>query len=546
MFKVEKPRLCENPQSIDPYDVVIVGAGLSGMYQLIKSRELGLRTRVIEMGSDVGGTWYWNRYPGARFDSESYSYGMSFSKELLEEWDWSEHFSAQPETLRYCQRIAEKFDLKRDIDFDTRVTGARYDETQHIWQVSTSENQLNCRFLVTAVGVFSEPTLPEIDGMDDFQGDSWHTARWPHRAVDFSDKRVAVIGTGATGVQVIQEVAKTADSLTVFQRRPNYCLPLGNKPITELEQVDIKSRYQEIFERCASTTGGFLHAPDSRLALEVSDEEREVTFEKLYNTPGFALWLGNFRDCGTDQVANDMVSDFVRRKISERINDPIIASKLIPTDHGFGTRRVPMDSGYYEVYNQDNVRLVDLIETPFRCVTAKGIETTAEDFEFDIIIYATGFDAIVGSFRNMDILGRDGVNLKDYWAEGPITYLGVQAPGFPNLLTLVGPHNASTFCNIPRCIEQNVEWVSDLLAFMYKEGLETVEAASEAAASWVEHSEEMVSMTLIPTTDSWFMNVNQNLPEKKRTFLAYAGGAPRYKQKCDEVAEAGYTGFIFS
>ncbi len=538
--------LREINNATDVYDVMIIGAGLSGMYQLIKLRELGLRTRVLEMGSDVGGTWYWNRYPGARFDSESYSYGMSFSKELLDEWDWTEHFSAQPETLRYCQRIAEKFDLKRDIDFNTRVTGARYDEASKVWQVMTAETQVACRYLITAVGVFSEPTLPVIEGMDEFQGDAWHTARWPHTPVDFSDKRVAVIGTGATGVQVIQEVAKSAASLTVFQRRPNYCLPLGNRPISDSEQADIKSRYDEIFARCASTTGGFLHGADSRQALEVSAEEREATFERLYNTPGFALWLGNFSDCGTNQEANDLVTEFVRKKIAERIDDPAIAEKLIPTDHGFGTRRVPMESGYYEVYNQDNVRLIDLMETPLRRVTARGIETTAEAFEFDLIIYATGFDAIVGSFRNMDILGRDGINLRDYWEHGPVTYLGVQAPGFPNLFTLVGPHNASTFCNIPRCIEQNVEWVSDLLAHMQDSELETVEASPEAAAAWVEHSQQMVAMTLIPNTDSWFMNVNQNLPNKTRTFLAYAGGAPRYKQKCDEVAASGYTGFDFA
>ena len=530
----------------EKYDVVIVGAGLSGMYQLIKLRQLGLSSRVLEMGSDVGGTWYWNRYPGARFDSESYSYGMSFSTELLQEWDWSEHFSAQPETLRYCQRIAEKFDLRRDIDFDTRLTAAHYDETSNIWQLTTLEKNMECRFLITAVGVFSEPTLPVIEGIDDFEGQAWHTARWPHQPVDFSDKRVAVIGTGATGVQVIQEVAKTAKSLTVFQRRPNYCLPLGNCQITAKEQADIKGRYDEIFARCASTAGAFLHGADPRSALSVSGEEREATFEKLYYTPGFALWLGNFRDCGTDQAANDFVSDFVRKKISERVKDPELAKKLIPVDHGFGTRRVPLESGYYEVYNQKNVQLIDVMATPFRRITATGIETTTASFEFDLIIYATGFDAVVGSFRNMDIRGRKSAKLKDYWENGPVTYLGLQPPGFPNLLTLVGPHNASTFCNIPRCIEQNVEWVSDLIAHMLAKGYVTVEATQDAAGAWMAHSEEMVSMTLIPNTDSWFMNVNQNMPEKKRTFLAYAGGAPRYKQKCDEVAAAGYTGFEFT
>ena len=528
------------------FDVVIVGSGLTGMYQLIKVRKLGLSACVLEMGSDVGGTWYWNRYPGARFDSESYSYGMSFSKELLEEWEWSEHFSAQPETLRYCQHISEKFDLLRDIQFNKRVTGAHYNEDSKFWCVMTADDKFECRFLITAVGVFSEPTLPAIEGINDFKGEAWHTARWPHDRVDFSNKRVAVIGTGATGVQVIQEVAKKAETLTVFQRRPNYCLPLRNRTITDKEQADIKSRYDEIFAQCASTTGGFIHGSDRRSALSVSTEERQAIFEELYKTPGFAFWLGNFRDCATDQKANDLVSEFVRKKILDRINNPEVAAKLVPMDHGFGTRRVPMESGYYEVYNQENVELIDLMATPFKRITEIGIETTARSFEFDLIIYATGFDAVVGSFRNMDIRGRKGLKLKDYWENRPVIYLGLQSPGFPNLITLVGPHNASTFCNIPRCIEQNVEWVSGLLAHMLLNGYRSVEATIEAAEAWIAHSDEMVDMTVIPKTDSWFMNVNQNLPEKKRTFLAYAGGVPRYKQKCDEVSAAGYKGFEFT
>lgn len=530
----------------ESFDVIVIGAGLAGMYQLVKLRELGLKARVVEMASEVGGTWYWNRYPGARFDSESYSYGMSFSKELLEEWEWTEHFAPQSETLRYCQFIADKFDLRRDIEFNTRVDGAHYDEATNSWRVFSEDKSWHCRYLITALGVFSVPTWPNIDGIDDFKGDAWHTAHWPHEPVAFEGKRVAVIGTGATGVQVIQEVAKTAESLTVFQRRPNYCLPLGNRPITPEEQVEIKANYDRVFARCAQTTGAFLHDSDPRSALEVSEEERNATFERLYNTPGFALWLGNFRDCGMDEEANALVTEFVRDKIRARIDDKALAEKLIPCDHGFGTRRVPMETGYYEVYNQDSVRLVDLNETPFERMTETGIRTTAEDLEFDIVIFATGFDAILGSFRNMDFRGRDGVRLNEYWEDGPHTYLGVQAPGFPNLLTLVGPHNASTFCNIPRCIEQNVEWVSDLLGYMEEYNYEKVEASGEAADEWTAHVERMVQMTLITKTDSWFMNVNQNLPDKKRTFLAYAGGAPRYRERCDAVAADGYRGFVFA
>ena len=526
------------------HDVIVIGAGLAGLYQLKRLREHGFSVRVLEAGDGVGGTWYWNRYPGARFDSESYSYGYSFSEELLEEWEWQEHFSPQAETLRYAEYVAHRFDLYRDIELGQRVTSAIYDEAAAEWRIETDRGrQARCRFLVTGIGILSAPTLPNIEGMESFRGESHHTARWPHEPVSFEGRRVGVIGTGATGVQVIQEVAKTARHLTVFQRTPNYCAPLGNRPITPEEQRKIKASYPKIFARCRESNGCFIHRSDARSALEVSAEKREAFYEELYGQPGFAIWMGNFYDIIIDRRANDTISEFMRRKIRERVLDPAVAEKLTPRDHGFGTRRVPLETGYYEVYNQDNVTLVDIRETPIRHIEPGGIRTSAELHPLDLIVYATGFDAITGAFDRIDIRGRDGRRLREKWRDGPRTYLGIQSAGFPNLFTLVGPHNAATFCNIPRCIEQHVEWVTDALVYLREHGRRCMEATEAAEDAWTQHVYEMANLTLIPTADSWFMGVNSNLPDKKRTFMAYAGGAPRYRERCDAVAAAAYEGF---
>jgi len=530
----------------EKYDAIIIGAGISGMYQLHRLRKLGLKVRVFEAGDGVGGTWYWNRYPGARFDSESYSYGYSFSEELLQEWEWQEHFSAQPETLRYLNFVADKFDLRKDIEFETRITRAIWDEENKYWNVeSEAGNQARSQFLITAIGPISIPTMPDIDGVDMFQGEAYHTGKWPHQPVDFEGKRIGIIGTGATGVQVIQEVAKTAGQLTVFQRRPNFCAPLHNSLIDATTQQKIKSSYPEIFKRCRESHGSFLHKTDSRNALDVSPEEREAFYEKLYSEPGFGIWMGNFRDILVDQEANDTITDFISRKIRERVEDPAVAEKLVPKDHGFGTRRVPLETNYYEVYNQDNVLLVDINETPIQCISQAGITTSDKEYEFDIIIYATGFDAITGAFDKIDIQGESGLKLKDKWADGPNTYLGLQITGFPNLLTLVGPHNAATFCNIPRCIEQNVDWVTDLIQYMRDNKFNCVAPTREAEDDWTRHVFETAEGLLFTKVDSWFMGVNKNLPHKlKRRFLLYAGGAPAYRERCDEVAADNYRGFL--
>ncbi len=531
--------------SVDRYDAIIIGAGMAGMYQLFRLRELGLSVRVFETGGGVGGTWFWNRYPGARFDSESYSYGYSFDEKLLQEWNWTEHFSPQPETLRYLELVADRLELCKDIEFNSRITTAVFDENESVWEVTTeSGRRALARLLISAVGILSAPTWPRIDGINSFKGEAYHTARWPHDPVDFTGKRVGVIGTGATGVQVIQEIAKTAGHLTVFQRTPDYCTPLGNRPIDDETQRRIKASYPEIFAKCRGSFGGFLHESDARSTLEVSEEEREAFWEKLYRDPGFAMWLGNFSDILFNKEANDLVSEFVRKKIRERVRDPETAKKLCPQNHGFGTRRVPQETAYYEVYNQDHVDLVDLRETPIERITATGIQTSRAEHEFDIIVYATGFDAVTGAFDRIDIRGRGGLKLKDKWADGPRTYLGLQGVGFPNFLTLVGPHNAAVFCNIPRCIEQNVEWVTDLARYMHENGYTRIEPTLAAEDAWTQHVYEMVNMTLLPTADSWFMGANGNVPNKKRTFLAYLGGAPAYRARCDEIAAKGYEGFV--
>jgi cation diffusion facilitator CzcD-associated flavoprotein CzcO len=529
------------------YDVIIIGAGLSGMYQLHLARQHGLSVRVFEAGTGVGGTWYWNRYPGARFDSESWTYGFSFSPELLEEWEWREHFSAQPETLRYCNVIADKLDLRRDIEFDSRIKSAVFDAAANGWEIETTDGRrARSRFLITAIGPLSAPTMPTIPGVDDFQGEAYHTGTWPHEPVTFADKRVAVIGTGATAVQAITEIAKTVGHLTVFQRTPNWCAPLHNSPIDAETQRSIMARYPEIFAACRESFGCFIHQHDPRNALDVSPEVREAFYEQRYGEPGFGIWMGNFRDILINKEANDTITEFMRRKIRERVRDPKVADTLIPTNHGFGTRRVPLESGYYEVFNQPNVRLVDIRETPIERITRTGIKTSDTEYEFDMIIYATGFDAITGAFDRIDIRGIDGQRLKDKWAEGPRTYLGLQIAGFPNMFTLVGPHNAATFCNIPRCIEQNVEWVTALLRHMQEKSLTRVEATAAAETTWTEHVHEVSQRMLFTQINSWMTGINTNVGGKlKRTVLVYAGGAPAYRKRCDEVAAKDYEGFAF-
>ncbi len=521
-------------------DAIIIGAGMSGMYQLIRLRELGLSARVFEAGTGVGGTWYWNRYPGARFDSESYSYGFSFDKDLLQAWSWSEHFAPQPETLRYLNHVADKYDLRRDIRFSARVAAAEWDEAARAWTVTLEDGSRHrSRVLITAIGALSAPTMPKFEGMASFRGQSWHTAMMPHEPVDFTGRRVAVIGTGATGVQTIQEVAKTCGHLTVFQRTPNWCAPLLNRQITEEEQRAIKASYDDIFRRCAETFSCFLHTPDPRATFEVPREEREAFWERLYNSPGFGIWVGNFRDILTNRAANEELSAFVANKIRQRVKDPVVAELLIPRNHGFGTRRVPLETRYYEVYNQPNVRLVDSRATPIRRITPEGLETSEESFAFDIIIYATGFDALTGAFDRIAIRGAEGVTLRETWAGGARTFVGMMVDGFPNLFMLLGPHTA--LGNIPRSIEYNVDWVSRLLGHMQARGLTRADARPEATLAWLEHVRACGEGLLSNEVDSWMTGVNSNVEGKQTRIIArYSGSAPDYRARCDAVAAGGY------
>ncbi|UYN96147.1 MAG: NAD(P)/FAD-dependent oxidoreductase [Enhydrobacter sp.] len=522
------------------YDCIIIGAGISGMYQLLRLRQLGFKVRVFEAGTNVGGTWYWNRYPGARFDSESYSYGYSFSKELLEEWNWSEHFSGQPETERYLNHVADKFDLRRDIQVRSRVAAAHFRDETCTWDVTLEDgSRHSARFLITAVGPLSTPTLPRVEGIDSFKGRSWHTARWPKEPVDFSGKRVAVIGTGATGIQTIAEVAKTVGHLTVFQRTPNWAAPLHNARIGEEEMRKIRASYPEIFKRCEETFACFLHTPDPRGTFEVTAEEREAFWEKLYGEKGFGIWQGNFRDILTDRKANALLSDFVARKIRQRVKDPATAEKLVPKNHGFGTRRVPLETFYYEVYNQPNVKLVDIKATPIERITEKGIKTSDAEYEFDIIVYATGFDAITGSFDRIDIRGANGLKLKDKWHGGPQTYLGVLVEGFPNMMMLMGPHTA--LGNIPRSIEYNVDWVTRLVEHARDRQISRIEATPQGVQSWTDHVKSCGEGLLSNEIDSWMTGINRNLDGKDTRIIArYSGSAPAYRERCEQAAAKGY------
>ena len=518
------------------HEVIIVGAGMCGIYQLYRLVEQGVDVTVLEGGDGLGGTWYWNRYPGCRFDSESYTYGFSFSKELLEEWHWKERFSGQPENLRYVNHLADKFDLRKHVQCNSKIASARFDEDGNRWLLSLEDGRaLTCRFLVTAIGMLSAPTMPRLEGVEDFQGRSFHTYHWPHEPIDLSGKKVAVIGTGATGVQVIAEIADKVGDLTVFQRRPNWCAPLKNSEISEEEMVKIRASYDKIFETCARTPGRFEHEPDRRGFYDISREERVALWERLYGEPGFGIWLSNFREIFTDEKANAEFSEFIAEKIRSRVNDPVLAEKLIPTDHGFGMQRVPLETRYYEVYNRDNVRLVDLQETPIERITSAGIRTSKQDYDFDIIVYATGFDAVTGAFDRIEIEGVGGQKLRDKWADGPITYLGMQVNGFPNLNILAGPQSGSSATNYPRGIEVCVDWSTKLLQHMREHGYTRMEATQEAEERWGEQIETLYSAVLMRNAKSWFTGYNSNVDgrdyDSKPRYLVYNGGAPRYRRQ---------------
>jgi cation diffusion facilitator CzcD-associated flavoprotein CzcO len=532
------------------YEVIVVGAGVCGIYQLYRLLELGVSATVLERGADLGGTWFWNRYPGARFDSESISYGYSFSEELLQEWDWKERFSGQPENLRYLNYVADTFDLRPHMQFNCTVEAAHFDEGTTQWQLRLADGrELTCRFVIWAVGLLSAPTMPRYEGIDSFRGQSFHTHDWPEEPVELTGKRVAVIGTGATGVQVIGEIADKVGELTVFQRRPNWCAPLRNAEITTEEMAEIKRRYDEIFALCARTPGGFIHEPDRRPFFEVPREERVAKWEQLYSEPGFGKWLANFRDIFMNDDANAEFSEFMADKIRSRVKDPVLAEKLIPKDHGFGVQRVPLETNYYEAYNRDNVHLVDLKETPIERITPAGIRTTEREYGFDVIVYATGFDAVTGAYDRIDIRGVGGQSLREKWQHGPITYFGMQVSGFPNMFMPTGPQSGSASTNFPRGIELGVDWVTDLLQHMWKHGYVREEATPKAEAEWGDHVRELYGMMLMRKAQGWFTGYNSNVEGHEKgtiRYLVYNGGTPKFRKLITQAAEEGYTGIELS
>ena len=532
------------------YEVVVVGAGVAGIYQIKRLIDMGIKATVLEADADLGGTWYNNRYPGARFDSESYTYGYSFSKEILDEWHWKEMFSGQPENLKYLNFVADKFNLRQHMQFNCRVQSAIFNESEELWDIKVSDGRdLRCRVLILALGLLSQPTMPRVEGVKDFQGRSWHTYNWPHEQVDLRDQRVGVVGTGATAIQVIGEIADKVGELTVFQRRPNWVAPLNNSEISPAQMDEIRARYDEIFETCARTPGGFEHEPDRRGFYEVSQEERYELWDQLYDEPGFAIWLRNFREIFTDEEANAEISAYVAERIRGRVEDPEVAEKLIPKDHGFGVQRVPMETGYLEAFNRENVQLVDISETPIERVTETGIRTSDGDYDFDIIVYATGFDAITGSFDHIDIRGRNGMTLKEKWFDSPTTFLGMMVSGFPNLLMPSGPQSGSASTNYPRGIENGVDWCTEMLEYLYDNELGYFEATEEAESRWTEHVVKMYSVMLMRKAQSWFTGYNSNVDGHeagKVRYMVYNGGTPKYVATIADVADKDYEGIRFS
>jgi cation diffusion facilitator CzcD-associated flavoprotein CzcO len=532
------------------YEAIVIGAGVAGIYQIKRLIDLGVNATLLEAAPDLGGTWYWNRYPGARFDSESYTYGYSFSKELLNEWHWKERFSPQPENLRYLNHVAEKFGLRSHMQFNARVDAATWDEARQAWRLKLADGrELSCRFVLLALGLLSTPTLPRVPGMERFKGRQFHTFNWPHEPVDLAGKKVGVIGTGATGIQVIGDIADKVRELTVFQRRPNWSAPLNNGPIDEGEMADIRRRYGEIFATCARTPGGFEHEPNRSGFYEATPEQRKAYWDALYDQPGFGIWLANYREIFTDEKANAEFSAYIADRIRERVNDPAVAEKLIPRDHGFGVQRVPMETQYFEAYNRPNVHLVDLSETPIETITETGLRTTERDYELDIIVYATGFDAISGAFDQIDIRGVGGRKLKDKWDEDTRTFLGLLVNGFPNMLMSTGPQGGSASANYPRGIEMNVDWQTGLVEHMRAHGYTRVEPTPEAEAAWTQHVKDMYAMLLMRKARSWFTGYNSNVEGHdtgKIRYFVYNGGAPRYAARLNDVRDHDYEGLTFA
>ena len=534
------PTLKAAPQA---FDAIIIGAGFSGLYQLHKLRdELGLNVRVLEKGSGVGGTWFWNRYPGARCDSESYYYCYSFNKEIEQAWSWSERYPEHTEIRKYLNFVADRLALKRDIQLDTEVKSAAFDDALNLWTVETAGGEtFVAQFLITAVGCLSTANIPTFKGLENFKGDWYHTGNWPPEGIDFTGKRVGQIGTGSTGIQIAPVLAKQSKHLTIFQRTANYSIPARNRPVTPDEVELTRKNYDDVWRRARSGTNGHPFSMSKLSAGSVSDAERRAIYEKAWERGGLRF-RASFKDILENDQANQSASDFIREKIAAVVEDPDQVEMLTPRDHGFATKRPPIDSGYFETFNRDNVLLVDLKAEPIIEVTEKGIRTSSQEYELDIIVFATGFDAFTGSLLRLNLTGSNGYELKTAWAAGPRTYLGLQTPKFPNLFTITGPGSPSVLCNMPIAIEQHVDWITDCIRDLRAKGLARIEAEPEAAEQWVTQVNDAANATLLPmASSSWYLGAN--VPGKPRVFMPYAGGFARYAEICNDVTQSGYRGF---
>lgn len=529
--------------SVETLDAVVVGAGVAGLYQLYRLRENGLNVRAFDAASNVGGTWYWNRYPGARFDSEAYIYQYFFSEELYNEWSWSERFPAQPEIERWLNFVADRLDLRKDIQFNTTIESAHFDASKNRWVIRTAQGEVvEAQHFITCTGMLSAPLTNSFEGQESFNGMLFHTARWPKEPVDFSNKRVGVIGNGATGIQVIQTIAGKPDHLKVFVRTPQYVVPMRNPKYSDEDVKAYKARFRELIKTIPHTFSGFEYDFVGKWA-DMTPEQRHDILEEIWNDGSLKMWIGSFQELFIDPDVNEEISEFVRNKMRERLKDPRLCELLIPTDYGFGTHRVPLESNYLEAYLRPDVELVSVKDNPIARITPSGIQL--EDgtvHELDIIILATGFDAGTGALTRIDIRGRDGQSLRDEWQHDISTMMGLQIHGYPNLFTTGAPlAPAAALCNMPTCLQQQVDWITDCIMHLREQNLQVIEASKEAQDAWTQHHDDTANQTLIPQTHSWYMGAN--IKGKPRRLLSYIGGVGTYRQHCDNVKASGYEGF---
>ena len=523
-------------------DAVVVGAGFGGLYMLHRLRQQGFTARVFERASDVGGVWYWNRYPGARCDVESMQYSYSFDEDLQQSWRWGERFASQSEILAYAQHVAERFDLRRDISFGCAVTAAHYDEATAQWDIRTDRgDRFRARFCIFATGCLSAARIPPIDGIEDFKGQTYHTGQWPHEGVDFTGQRVGVIGTGSSGIQAIPMIAEQAKELLVFQRTANFSIPARNAPMDDAYERSWKDDYAALRQRARDdTTSGTVYEKSNLKAHEVDPAYQQSEYERRWANGGVSF-MHTFSDLMLDARSNDSAAEFVRGRIRATVRNPRVAELLAPRDHPIGTKRICVDTDYFATYNRDNVTLVDLRQAPIERITATGLQTTQSHFELDSIVFATGYDAMTGSLLQIDIRGCEGQSLEQAWAAGPVSYLGLMVAGFPNLFTLTGPGSPSVLANMIFAIEQHVDWITDCLCALRERGADSIEADPQAQAQWVQHVNEVADKTLFKQANSWYLGAN--VPGKARVFMPYAGGVVPYRRKCDDVAANDYEGF---